>query len=147
MRFMLIVKASRDSEAGVMPHADLLAAMGKFNEEMAKAGILLAAEGLQANSKGARIRFSAGKRTVVDGPFAETKELIAGFWLIQVKSLEEAIAWARRSPAPHGEDQESEIEIRQVFEAADFPADVFPPEDAAHEEQLRGELRKKAAKQ
>jgi hypothetical protein len=140
---MLIVKASKDSEAGALPRKDLLAAMGKFNEEMAKAGVLLAGEGLQASSKGARIQFSGGKRKVIDGPFAETKELIAGFWLIQVKSLEEAIEWARRSPAPHGEDQDSELEVRQVFEASDFPADLFNPEDAAREEQLRREPQKK----
>jgi hypothetical protein len=145
MRFMLIVKASKESEAGALPRKDLLAAMGNFNEEMAKAGVLLAAEGLQATSKGARVKFSGGKRTVLDGPFAETKELIAGFWLIQVKSREEAIEWARRSPAPHGEDQESEIEIRQVYEAADFPAELFAPEDAASEQQLRDDLQKKAA--
>jgi hypothetical protein len=145
MRFMLIVKASKESEAGALPRKDLLAAMGNFNEEMAKAGVLLAAEGLQATSKGARVKFSGGKRTVLDGPFAETKELIAGFWLIQVKSREEAIEWARRSPAPHGEDQESEIEIRQVYEAADFPAELFAPEDVASEQQLRDDLQKKAA--
>jgi hypothetical protein len=120
MRFMMIVKANQDSEAGVLPSKDLIEAMGKFNEEMAKAGVLLSAEGLQASSKGARVKFSKGKRTVVDGPFAETKELIAGFWLIQVKSKEEAIAWASRCPNPAGGDNEAEIEIRQVFEACDF---------------------------
>ena len=121
MRFMMIVKANKDSEAGVMPGKELIAAMGKFNEEMAKAGVLLAAEGLQASSKGARVQFSPGRKpTVIDGPFAETKELIAGFWLIQVKSKEEAIGWALRSPAPHGPDKETAIEIRQVFEPADF---------------------------
>ena len=145
MRFMAIVKANKDSEAGVPPSKDLLAAMGKFNEEMAKAGVLLAAEGLQASSKGARVRFSGPKRTVVDGPFAETKELIAGFWLLQVKSKEEAIEWIKRCPAPF-ENQESEIEIRQVFEASDFSADVFPPEEAAREQALRDELQRKAAK-
>src|ERR1035438_2869367 len=120
MRFMMIVKANPDSEAGVLPSKDLIEAMGKFNEEMAKAGVLLSAEGLQASSKGARVKFLRGKRTVVDGPFAETKELIAGFWLIQVKSKEEAIAWASRCPNPAGGDNEAEIEIRQVFEACDF---------------------------
>lgn len=145
MRFMLIVKASKDSEVGVMPSAGLIAAMGKFNEEMAKAGVLLAADGLHASSKGARVKFYKGKRTVVDGPFAETKELIAGFWLIQVKSREEAIEWTKRSPAPH-ETEDCEIEVRQVFEAADFPADVLPPDAAAREEALRDELQKKAAK-
>ena len=145
MRFMAIVKATKDSEAGVLPSKELLAAMGRFNEEMAKAGVLLAGEGLQASSKGARVRFSGSKRTVVDGPFTETKELIAGFWLLQVKSKEEAIEWIKRCPAPF-ENQESEIEIRQVFEASDFPADVFPPEDAAREQALRDELQRKAAK-
>ena len=145
MRFMAIVKATKDSEAGVLPSKELLAAMGRFNEEMAKAGVLLAGEGLQASSKGARVRFFGSKRTVVDGPFAEIKELIAGFWLLQVKSKEEAIEWIKRCPAPF-ENQESEIEIRQVFEASDFPADVFPPEDAAREQALRDELQRKAAK-
>ncbi len=121
-----------------MPSMDLLNAMGKFNEEMAQAGILLAAEGLQASSKGARVKFTPGARqalSVVDGPFAETKELIAGFWLIQAKSKEEAIAWAMKSPAPHGPNQESEIEVRQVFDAADFG-----PEAAANEQALRDEI-------
>ena len=144
MRFMAIVKANKESEAGVLPSKELLAAMGKFNEEMVKAGILLAAEGLQASSKGARVRFSGTKRTVIDGPFAETKELIAGFWLLQVKSKEEAIEWIKRSPNPF--EGESEIEIRRVFEANDFPADIFPPEDAAREQSLRDELQRKAAK-
>jgi hypothetical protein len=144
MRFMAIVKANKDSEAGAMPSKELLAAMGKFNEEMVKAGVLLAAEGLQASSKGARVKFSGSKRTVVDGPFAETKELIAGFWLLQVKSKEEAIEWIKRSPAPFEDD--CEIEIRQVFEASDFPAEIFPPEDAAREQSMRDELQKKTAK-
>ncbi len=146
MRFMAIVKANKDSEAAVLPSKELLAAMGKFNEEMVKAGVLLAAEGLQPSSKGARVKFSGAKRTVIDGPFAESKELIAGFWLLQVKSKEEAIEWIKRSPAPFEGDQESEIEIRQVFEASDFPADIFPPEDAAREQTLRDELQRKAAK-
>src|SRR6266481_4797131 len=146
MRFMMIVKANQDSEAGVLPRRELIEAMGKFNEEMVKAGVLLAGEGLQASSKGARIKFSGGKRTVIDGPFTESKELIAGFWLIQVKSKEEAIEWASRSPNPHGPDRESEIEIRQVFEAADFPAEVFPPEGASREKALRGELQRMSAK-
>ena len=145
MRFMAIVKATKDSEAGILPSKELLAAMGKFNEEMVKAGVLLAGEGLQASSKGARVRFSGAKRTVIDGPFAETKELVAGFWLLEVKSKEEAIEWIKRCPSPF-ENQESEIEIRQVFEATDFPADVFPPEEAAREQALRDELQKKAAK-
>jgi hypothetical protein len=117
---MMIVKANKDSEAGIMPSEQLLAAMGKYNEELMKAGILLDGSGLQASSKGARIRISGGKRTVIDGPFAETKELIAGYWIIQVKSKEEAIEWAKRIPAPHGEDNDSEIEIRQFFEMEDF---------------------------
>jgi hypothetical protein len=142
MRFMMLVKASKDSEAGALPSKELLAAMGQFNEEMAKAGVLLAGEGLQASSKGARITFSGSKRSVTDGPFAETKELLAGFWMIQVKSKAEAIAWASRVPFADGEV----VEVRQVFEASDFPADVFPPEDAAREEELRQELQRKAAK-
>jgi hypothetical protein len=146
MRFIMIVKASKESEAGAMPRKDLIEAMGRFNEEMAKAGVLLAADGLHSSAKGARVRFSGGKTTVIDGPFAETKELIAGFWMIQVKSKEEAIAWARRSPAPHGDDQESEIEIRQVFEAADFPEEVLSPEAAARGRALHDELQNKAKK-
>jgi hypothetical protein len=115
---MVLVKASKDSEAGILPREQLLTEMGKFNEELSKAGILLAGDGLQPSSKGARIRFSGSKRTVVDGPFPETKELIAGYWLIQVKSKEEAIEWMKRCPNPH--EGESEIEIRQVFELTDF---------------------------
>jgi hypothetical protein len=141
---MAIVKANKDSEAGVMPSKELLAAMAKFNEELIKAGVLLAAEGLQASSKGARIRFSGATRRVIDGPFTESKELIGGFWLLQVKSKEEAIEWIKRSPNPF--EGESEIEIRQVFEASDFPAEIFPPEDAAREQQWRDELQRKAAK-
>jgi len=118
MRFMVIVKASKDSEAGKMPSEELLDAMAKFNEDMVKAGILLDAAGLQPSSKGARIRFSGNKRTVIDGPFAETKELIAGYWIIQVKSIAEAIEWMKRCPNPHEED--GEIEIRQFFEMEDF---------------------------
>jgi len=120
MRFMMIVKASKDSEEGVMPGQELLSAMGKYNEELMKAGVLLDVAGLQASSKGARIQFSGGKRTVVDGPFTEAKELIAGYWIIQVKSREQAIEWAKRAPAPHGPNQESEIEVRQFFEIEDF---------------------------
>src|SRR5476651_69725 len=118
MRFMIIVKATQDSEAGVMPSEELLAAMGAYNEELVKAGVMLAGEGLQPSSKGARVRFSGSKRTVVDGPFTETKELIAGFWLVQVKSKEEAIEWVKRCPNPHESD--SEIEIRQVLDIADW---------------------------
>ena len=120
MRFMMIVKASKDSEAGKMPSEELLTAMGKYNEELMKAGVLVDLSGLQASSKGARVRISGNKRTVIDGPFAETKELIAGYWIIQVKSKAEAIEWAKRVPAPHGEGEESEIEIRQFFELYDF---------------------------
>lgn len=144
MRFMAIVKATKDSESGMLPRKELLAEMGKFSEELMKAGVLLAGEGLQPSSKGARVRFSGTKRTVIDGPFTEIKELIAGFWLLQVRSKEEAIEWIKRSPAPF--DGECEIEIRQVFEASDFPAEIFPPEDAAREQSLRDELQKKAAK-
>jgi hypothetical protein len=134
MRFMVIVKANKDSEAGVLPSQELLTAMGKYNEELAKAGILLAGEGLQASSKGARVRFSGQKRTVIDGPFAETKELIAGFWLWQVKSKQEAIEWLKRCPNPHNE--ETEVEIRQVFEAEDFGPEATP-EIRKQEERLR----------
>ena len=137
MRFMLLVKASPESEAGKMPSEQLMTEMGKFNEELVKAGVLLAGEGLHASSKGARVQFSGSKRTVVDGPFAETKELVAGFWLIQVKSREEAIEWVKRCPNPMESD--SEIEIRQVFEAEDFGAE-FTPELRAQEEKLRAQL-------
>jgi hypothetical protein len=138
MRFMLIVKANKDSEAGALPSQALIEAMGKFNEEMVNAGVMLAGEGLQPSSKGARVTFSGDKRTVTDGPFAETKELIAGFWIIQVKSKEEAVEWALRSPAPH-ENGESQIEIRQIFEAADF-GDAMTPEEIAREERLREKI-------
>jgi hypothetical protein len=137
MRFMVIVKATKDSEAGVLPSEEMLTAMGKYNEELVKAGVLLAGEGLQSSSKGARVRFSAsGERAVVDGPFAETKELIAGFWLIDVRSLDEAIEWVKRCPNPHNE--ESEIEIRQVFEADDF-GDNLTPELREQQEELRAQ--------
>jgi len=119
MRFMVLVKATKDSEAGKLPSAELLADMGKFNEELVKAGVMLAGEGLHPSSKGARVRFSGSKRAVVDGPFSETKELVAGFWILQVKSKEEAIEWIKRCPNPHP-GQDSEIEIRQIFEAEDF---------------------------
>jgi hypothetical protein len=131
---MILVKASKDSEAGVMPSQQLLTEMGKFNEELVKAGVMLAGEGLHPSSKGARVRFSGGKRTVIDGPFAETKELIAGFWLWKCKSLQEAIEWVKHCPNPHNE--ETEIEIRQVFEAEDFGAE-FTPELREQEERLR----------
>ncbi len=138
MRFMVMVKATRNSEAGMMPSEKLLADMGRFNEELVKAGVMLAGEGLHPSSKGARVRFSGGRRTVVDGPFAETKELVAGFWLWQCKSKEEAIEWVKRCPDPMpGED--SEIEIRQLFEAEDFGAE-FTPELREQEERLRAEM-------
>jgi hypothetical protein len=124
MRFMVIVKASKDSEAGVLPSTELLTAMGKFNEELVKAGVLLAAEGLQPSSKGARVKFAGEKRTVTDGPFTETKELVAGFWLWQCKSKEEAVQWAKRCPNPTG--AEGEIEIRQVYETSDFGPKLTP---------------------
>lgn len=134
MRFMVIVKANKDSEAGIMPTHKLLAEMGKFNEELVKAGVLLAADGLQPSSKGKRVRFSREKRTVIDGPFAETKELIAGYWLWQVRSMEEAVEWVKRCPSPH--EGEAEIEIRQVFEAEDFGTE-FTPELREQEDRLR----------
>ena len=137
MRFMVIVKATKESEAGVLPDEKLLADMGKFNEELVKAGVMLAGEGLQPSSKGARVRFSGTKRTVIDGPFAETKELIAGFWLWKVKSMEEAIDWVKRSPNPLP-NTDSEIEIRQVFEAEDF-GEAFTPELRQAEERLRAQ--------
>jgi hypothetical protein len=137
---MIIVKANKNSEAEVMPSEKLLTEMGKFNEELVKAGVRLAAEGLQPSSKGARVKFSGNKRIVIDGPFAETKELIAGFWLWKVKSKEEAIEWVKRCPNPH--EGESEIEIRQVFEAEDFGAE-FTPELREQEERLRAQLDKK----
>ena len=139
MRFMIIVKANKDSEAGIMPDEKLLTEMGKYNEELVKAGIMLAGEGLQPSSKGARVRFSGRERTVIDGPFSETKELIAGFWLWQVKSKEEAIEWVKRCPNPM--TGESEIEIRQIFEAEDF-GDEFTPELREQEERLRAQIEK-----
>ena len=138
MKFMIMVKATKDSEAGVMPSEKLLAEMGRFNEELVKAGVMLAGEGLHPSSKGVRVRFSGAKRSVIDGPFAETKELIAGFWLLQVKSKEEAIEWIKRSPNPFP-GQDSEIEIRQVFEADDFGAE-FTPELREAEERQRAQL-------
>jgi hypothetical protein len=137
MRFMVLVKATKDSEAGVMPSEQLLTEMGKFNEELTKAGVMLAGEGLHPSSKGARVRFSGDKRTVIDGPFAETKELVAGFWLWKCASLQEAIEWVKRCPNPM--PGESEIEIRQVFEAEDFGAE-FTPELREQEERLRAQI-------
>lgn len=137
MRFMILIKADANSEAGVLPSEELLTAMGKYNEDLVKAGVMLAGEGLQPSSKGARVRFSGNQRTVIDGPFAETKELIAGFWLIQVRSKEEAIEWVKRCPNPL--EGEAEIEIRQVFEAEDFGAE-FTPELREQEERLRAQI-------
>jgi hypothetical protein len=138
MRFMMIVKASPDSEAGVMPSERLLAEMGRFNEELAKAGVMLAGEGLQPSSKGARVRFSGGRRTLIERPFGDAEQLIAGFWLIRVSSKDEAIAWAMRCPCPH-ENGEGEIEIRQLFEAEDFGAE-FTPELREQEKRLRAQI-------
>jgi hypothetical protein len=134
MRFMVIVKADKNSEAGVMPSAKLLTDMGNFNEELVKAGVMLAGEGLHPTSKGSRVKFSGGKTTVIDGPFAETKELVAGYWVWQVKSKEEAIDWLKRAPF-----EDTEVEIRQIFEAEDFSAE-FTPESRAQEERLRAEM-------
>ena len=136
MRFMILVKADQNSEAGVLPSQELLTEMGKYNEELVKAGVLLAGEGLQPSSKGARVRFSGKKRTVIDGPFAETKELIAGFWLIQVKSLAEAIEWVKR--VPFSGEPATEVEIRQVFEAEDF-GPALTPELREQEERIRAQ--------
>ena len=137
MRFMVFVKATKESEAGMMPSEELLAKMAKFNEEMVKAGVMLDGNGLQPSSKGARVRFSGDKRTVVDGPFTETKELVAGFWIWECASLDEAIEWAKRCPNPMNED--SDLEIRQVFEAEDF-GEAFTPELQAQEQRLRDRL-------
>jgi hypothetical protein len=137
MRFMVIVKANKDSEAGVMPSEKLLTDMGKFNEELVKAGVMLAADGLHASSKGARVRFSGGKTTVIDGPFAETKELVAGYWIWQVKSKAEAIEWLKRAPF-----EDTEVEVRQVFEAEDFGAE-FTPELREQEARLRAQVEAK----
>src|ERR1043165_6561098 len=133
MRVIVLVKASKESEAGEMPSTDILTSMTKYNEELVKAGVMLAGEGLHPSSKGARVRFEGKKRTVIDGPFPESKELVAGFWLWQVKSKEEAIEWLKRAPFDGG----TEVEIRQVFEASDFPSEIFPPEQAAREQALR----------
>jgi hypothetical protein len=135
MRFMILVKANEDSEAGAMPSEEVLTEMNRYNEELVKAGVMLAGEGLHPSSKGARVRFSGAERTVTDGPFAETKELIAGFWLIQAKSREEAIGWVKRAPFDGG----AEIEVRQVFEAADF-GDEFTPEAREAEERMREQI-------
>ena len=143
MRVMVMVKATKESEAGKMPSTELLAAMGKFNEELVKAGVMLAGEGLHPSAKGKRVRFSGSQRTVIDGPFAETKELVAGFWLWQVKSMEEAVDWVKRCPNPM--ESESDIEIRPLFEAEDFGAELTP-ELRAQEERLRNEIESAASK-
>lgn len=143
MRFMVLLKADKNTEAGVMPSEQLLADMGRYNEEMVKAGVMLSGEGLQPSSKGARVKFSGGKRTVVDGPFAETKELIAGFWMIQVKSKEEAVEWVKRCPSPL--EGEAEIEIRQVFSAEDF-GDAFTPELREQERRMEEQMKENAKK-
>ena len=140
MRFMILLKANKDTEAGVRPSEQLLTAMGKYNEELVKAGVMLAGEGLQPTSKGARVKFSGEKRSVVDGPFTDAKDLVCGFWLWRVKSKEEAIEWVKRCPNPAGD--EAEIEIRQVFEAEDFGAE-FTPELREQEERLRAEIEAK----
>ena len=142
MRFMVLVPASKESEAGVLPPKELFAAMNKFNEEMVKAGVMLAGEGLAPTSKGARIKYEGGKTTVTDGPFTESKELIAGFWMIQCKSKEEAIEWMKRAPFGGG----VQLEIRQVYEMADFPTEALPPGLAENERALREDIQKKAAK-
>ena len=142
MRFMVIVKADKNSEAGILPTKEAFAAMGKFNEQLIKAGVMLAGEGLQPSSKGKRVRFSGQQRTVIDGPFAESKELIAGFWLWQARSMEEAVEWLKRAPF----DGDTELEIRQVYEMSELPADVVAPEEAARRQALRDELQRKAAK-
>jgi hypothetical protein len=141
MRFMVIVKADKSSEAGVMPSEELFTEMGKYNEELVKAGVMVAGEGLHPSSKGARVRFSGTERTVIDGPFAETKELVAGFWIFQVNSKEEAIEWVKKAPNPMP-GTESEIEIRQIFEAEDFGAE-FTPELREQEERLRAQMAEK----
>ena len=140
MRFMVIVKATKESEAGVMPSEQMLAEMGKYNEELANAGVMLAGEGLHPSSRGKRVRFNGRQRTVIDGPFSETKELVAGFWLIQARSMDEAVEWVTRCPNPF--EGESEIEIRQVFEADDFGQE-FTPELREQEERLRAKLAEK----
>ncbi len=145
MRVMVIIKADKDSDAGIAPTKETkeaFAAMGKFNEELVKAGVVLAADGLHPSSKGKRVRFSGQQRTIIDGPFTESKELIAGFWLWQVKSMEEAVEWLKRAPFDGG----AEVEIRQVYEVSDFPAEVLSPEHAARMQAFRDELQKKAAK-
>ncbi len=144
MKVMVIVKATKNSEAGVMPSEQMLAEMGRYNEELVEAGIMLAGDGLHPSAKGKRIRFSGDKRTVVDGPFAETKELIAGFWIWQVRSMEEAVEWARRCPAPMP-GEESELELRPIFEPEDF-GEAYTPEIKAQEDRIRAEVQRQQAK-
>ncbi len=141
MRFMMLVKANKDSEAGVLPTKEIVTAMGKFNEEMMKAGVMLAGEGLHASAKGFRVKYAGDKRTVTNGPFGATNELLAGFWIIDVKSRGEALEWAQRAPF-----REGELEVRQIFEASDFPADILSPEDAAREQVWRDAQQRKAAR-
>jgi hypothetical protein len=141
VRVMMLVKASPESEAGELPSAELVAAMGEYNEELLRAGVLLAGEGMHPSSKGVRIAYEGGKRSVVRGPFAATRELVAGFWILDVPSLDAAIEWAKRVPFEDGE-----VEIRPIFETSDFPEEVLPPEAAAREEAMRAELQRKAAK-
>jgi len=140
MRFMMIIKSTKESEAGILPSRELVEAMNDYNEEMIDAGVMVAAEGLQPSSKGARVHFKGGKRTITDGPFPETKELIAGFWIIEVDSLEEAIDWARRVPDPMEKGAEAQIEIRKVYELEDFPSEILTPEERAREETMRDRL-------
>ena len=144
MRVMVLVKADKNSEAGVMPDEKLLTAMGKFNDELVKAGVMLAGEGLHPSSKGARVRFKGSERKVIDGPFSETKELVAGFWIFQCKSKEECIEWVKRCPNPMP-NEESDIEIRQIFEAEDFGAE-FTPELREQEDRIRAEIEQKGKK-
>jgi hypothetical protein len=142
MRFMMIVKANPESEAGQLPTREMIETMGKYNEELVRAGVMLAGDGLQASSKGARIRFSGEKRSVIDGPFAETKELIAGYWIIQVKSRDEAIEWAKRIPF-----EEGEVELRQVFDTEDWPEDILTPESAERGRMMREEVARRTSQQ
>lgn len=143
MRFMMIIKADQESESGKMPSPELVAEMGRYNEDLVKAGVLLSAEGLHASADGARVRFSGNKITVTDGPFPETRDLIAGFWIMCVDSKQEAIEWAKRVPHPTEESQEMEIELRQIFDLGEFPEDTLPPEDAAREQALREQLERR----
>lgn len=146
MRFMMIIKSDEQSEAGALPSQEIVEAMNTFNEQMVEAGVLLSAEGLHPSARGARVKFSGGKVTVTDGPFPETKELIAGFWIIEVESKEEAIEWAKRVPHPTGEGEKMEIDLRQVFEIEEFPADILPPDQAAREQAMRERVEQRATR-